>query len=97
MRGRSDAAQKKRLLVSVCVLSVFVGFLYVYYGSIFGSHSRATSALEYGSRSLRRLGSSYLGGDEDTDLGSKDESSTRFGLDDGEDDVMPKSFPVSHS
>ncbi|KAL0376800.1 UNVERIFIED_CONTAM: putative methyltransferase PMT3 [Sesamum calycinum] len=61
-RGRSDAAQKKRLL---------------------------TSPL------LRKLGSSYLGGDEDSDLGHKqDESSVKFGLDDGEEGFTPKSFPV---
>ncbi|KAK6161258.1 hypothetical protein DH2020_004639 [Rehmannia glutinosa] len=89
MRGRSDGAQKKRLLTSVCVVAVFLCFLYVY----FGSRNAGESALEYGSR-LRKLGSSYLGGDEDSDFGHKqDESSVKFGLDD-EDGITPKSFPV---
>ncbi|KAJ0093519.1 hypothetical protein Patl1_25613 [Pistacia atlantica] len=91
MRGRSDGSQKKRLITSVIGVAVFLGFLYAYYGSIFGSSNHAASALEYG-KSLRKLGSSYLGGDEDTD-GKQDESS-KFGLEDGDDDVLPKSFPV---
>lgn len=92
MRGRSDGSQKKPWLTAVFVLGVLFVFLYVY----FGSQSSGESALEYGSRSLRKLGSSYLGGDEDTDLGNKqDESSTIFRLDDGEDGISPKSFPVS--
>lgn len=94
-RGRSsDGVQKKRLITSVCAVSIFLGFLYVYYGSIFGSNNHGASALEYGSRSLRKLGSSYLGGDEDND-GKQDESSMRFALEDGEDEIRPKSFPVS--
>ncbi|PQQ18092.1 putative methyltransferase PMT3 [Prunus yedoensis var. nudiflora] len=51
------------------------------------------SALEYGSRSWRKLGSSYLGGDEDNDS-KQDESSTKYGQEDGEEDVIVKSFPV---
>lgn len=91
-RGRPDGAQKKKLLTSVCVVALFLVFLYVYYGS----KNSGESALEYGSRSLRKLGSSYLGGDEDSDLGGKqDETSTKFGLDDSEDGIIPKSFPVS--
>lgn len=82
MRGRSDGVQKKRVITSLCIVAIFLGFLYVYYGSIFGSQSRGASALEYGSRSLRKLG--YLGGDEDSD-----------GKEDGDDDIIPKSFPVS--
>ncbi|KAJ9700709.1 hypothetical protein PVL29_006165 [Vitis rotundifolia] len=88
MRGRADGSQRRRLLTSLCVVAVFLVFLYVYHGSIFGSQK----ALEYGSRSLRKLG---LTGDEDADLGSKlDESSSKFGQEDGEDVVIPKSFPV---
>lgn len=90
-RGRPDGAQKKRLLTSVGVVAVFLVFLYVFYGS----KNTGESALEYG-RSLRKLGSSYLGGDDDSDVGGKqDESFVKFGLDDGEDGVSPKSFPVS--
>lgn len=93
-RARSDGAQKKRLLTSLGIVSVFLVFLYVY----FGSKNKGESALEYGSRSLRKLGSSYLGGDEDSDHGGKqDESSIKFGLDDGEDGITRKSFPVSVS
>ncbi|KAF5738561.1 methyltransferase PMT3 [Tripterygium wilfordii] len=91
MRGRSDGGQKKRLITSVCVVALFLGFIYLYHGSIFGS-SRGASALEYGSRSLRKLGSSYLGGDDDAD--GKQDDSTKFGQEDGEDDIIPKSFPV---
>lgn len=89
MRGRSDGSQKKHLLTSVGLVIVFLVFLYVY----FGSQSRGESALEYGSRSLRKLGSSYLGGDEDADLSKSDES--KFTLDDVEDGITPKNFPVS--
>lgn len=94
MRGRSDLSQKKRIITSLCVLGIFLGFLYVYHGSIFGSQSHGASALEYGSRSWRKLGSSYLGGDEDNDS-KQDESSTKYGQEDGEEDVIVKSFPVS--
>lgn len=89
MRGRSDGAQKKRLLTSIAVVAVFVIVLYFY----FGSKSNGESALEYGSRSLRKLGSSYLGGDDDSDLSSKQDE--KFGLEDGEDGIVTKSFPVS--
>ncbi|KAF8401891.1 hypothetical protein HHK36_012856 [Tetracentron sinense] len=89
MRGRDDGVQKKRLITSVLIIVIFLSFLFVY------SRNRGASALEYGSRSLRKLGSSYLGGDEDADLSSiQDESSAKFGQEDGEDDVIPKSFPV---
>ncbi|CAI0458330.1 unnamed protein product [Linum tenue] len=90
MRGRPDGAQKKRLITSVCVVAVFLGFIYFYYGSVFGSQGRGASALEYGSKSLRKLGSSYLGGDDESDK----EDGTKFGLEEGEDDSVPKSFPV---
>jgi len=90
MRGRSDGGQKKRMITSVCAVGGFLVLLYVY----FGSHSQGESALEYGSRSLRKLGSSYLGGDEDADLGGKQDESGKFGLEDGEDGIIPKSFPV---
>ena len=92
MRGRSDGSQKKRLIASLCVVGIFLGFLYAYYGSIFGSQGHGASAMEYGSRSLRKLG--YLGGDEDSD-GKQDSSTKLFGQEDGEDDITPKSFPVS--
>lgn len=85
MRGRPDGGQKKRLITSVFVVAIFVGFLYAYYGS----SNHGSSALEYG-KSLRKLGSSYLGGEDDND-GKQDEAS-KFG--DVEDDVVPKSFPV---
>lgn len=86
MRGRSDGGQKKRLIASVCIVSLFVCFLYMYYGS----SSQGASALEYG-RSLRKLGSSYLGGDDDNGDNKPDESVT------SEEDnlAVAKSFPVS--
>ena len=89
-RGRPDGAQKKRLLTIIFAVALFLVFLYVYHGS----KNTGESALEYGSRSLRKLGSSYLGGDEDSDLGSKQDE-TKFGLDDNEDGITPRSFPVS--
>lgn len=86
MRGRSDGGQKKRLITSVCVVALFVCFLYMYYGS----SSQGASALEYG-RSLRKLGSSYLGGDDDNGDTKQDDSVTN-----AEDSlVVAKSFPVS--
>ncbi|XWS08778.1 hypothetical protein CRYUN_Cryun40dG0029900 [Craigia yunnanensis] len=92
MRGRSDGGQKKRLIISVCVVAIFLGLLFVYYGSIFGSSSHGAAALEYGNRSLRKLGSSYSGGDDEAD-GKQYESSIKFGQEEGED-VIPKTFPV---
>lgn len=89
MRGRTDGS-KKRLLTTFFFVAVFLLFLYLY----FGSQSQGESALEYGSRSLRKLGSSYLGGDEESDLGIKQDD-FKFGLDD-EDGIVPKSFPVSY-
>lgn len=91
-RGRSDGSQKKRIVASICVATVFIGLLYVYGGSIFGSQSSGSSALEYG-KSLRKLGSSYLGADDDNN-GKQDESSSSFGQVEEEDNIVPKSFPV---
>ncbi|XP_047333923.1 probable methyltransferase PMT3 [Impatiens glandulifera] len=85
MRGRSDESQKKRLVASVCVVGAFFIFLYFYFGSV----NNGESALEFGSRSLRKLGSS-LGGDEETEISS----STKLGLDEEDDSTLPKSFPV---
>ncbi|KAL8104896.1 putative methyltransferase PMT8 [Apium graveolens] len=90
MRGRSDGSQKKRVLVSLGLVAIILLFVYLY----FGSRSDGESALEYGSRSLKKFGSSYLGGDEDTDGNKQDESSFKLGLDDGEAGIVPKSFPV---
>lgn len=89
MRGRSDGGQKKRLVITFCAVAILFGFLYAYRESIFGSSNHA---LEYG-KSLRKLGSSYLGGDEDADNSS--EESSQFGRNEGEDAVVPKNFPVS--
>ncbi|KAL1188814.1 putative methyltransferase PMT8 [Cardamine amara subsp. amara] len=85
MRGRSDGGQKKRLIASVCVVALFVCFFYMYYDS----SSQGASALEYG-RSLRKLGSSYLGGDDDNGDTKQDDS-----VSNGEDSfAVAKSFPV---
>lgn len=91
MRVRADRVQRRRLITALCAVAVFLGFIFVYNGSIFGSQMHhGAPALEYGSRSLRKLVSSYLGDDEVADLGSKqDESSTKFGKEDGEDDMVP--------
>lgn len=88
-RGRADGGHKKRLVTSLLILIICVCFLYVY------SRNRGPSALEYGSKSLRKLGSSYWGGDEGTDIGGKQyESSNKFG-EGGENDAILKSIPVS--
>lgn len=79
MRGRSDGLQKKHLITSVCIVMIFLVFLYAYYAYC-------------GSKSLRKLGSSYLGGDDDDDV-KQDESFSKW-VDD-EDDMTLKSFPVS--
>ncbi|XP_021752128.1 probable methyltransferase PMT3 [Chenopodium quinoa] len=86
MRGRSDEVQKKRLVTALVSAAVVLCFLYVYQGSIFGSQSSGATALEYGSKSLRKLG---WGGDEDAD-----DISSKFSLDDADDGIMVKSFPV---
>ncbi|XP_010522473.1 PREDICTED: probable methyltransferase PMT3 [Tarenaya hassleriana] len=88
MRGRSDGGQKKRLVALACVVALLVCFIYMYYGS----SDQAASALEYG-KSLRKLGSSYLGGDDDDDADDtkQEESVAKFGL---QDDAVLKTFPV---
>lgn len=79
-RGRADGSQKKRLVVSILLLAIIGVFLYVY------SRDSGASALEYGSKSLKKLGSSYWGGDEDADVSSN--------FVEGEDDLVQKSIPV---
>ncbi|KAB2599844.1 methyltransferase PMT3 [Pyrus ussuriensis x Pyrus communis] len=59
----------------------------------FSSQSYGASSLKYDSRSLRKLGSSCLGEDEDNNK-KQDESSTKSGQENGEDNVTLKSFPV---
>lgn len=86
-RGRSDGTQKKRLIATICVVAIFLGFLYAYYGSIFGNQDRGAFALQHGSKSL----SHYLMGNEDSE-----ESTTSTEQDDAEDGVVPKSYPVSN-
>ena len=93
-RGRYDGSPKKPLVASVCGVAVFLGLLYVFQRSIFGSQNSGSSALEYGSKSLKRLGASYLGSDDDADS-KQDESSSSIAQGDGEADIVPKSFPVS--
>ncbi|XP_068665111.1 probable methyltransferase PMT3 [Aristolochia californica] len=88
MRGRPDGAQKKQLVTTLFVVGVLVVFLFFYFGS--GSQHSA-SAMEYG-KTLRKLGSSYLGGDDDSELNKQDES--KYALDDGDNSTTPKSFPV---
>ncbi|KAG6593834.1 putative methyltransferase PMT8 [Cucurbita argyrosperma subsp. argyrosperma] len=84
-RGRSDGTPKKRLITTICVVAIFLGFLYAYYGSIFGNQDRGASTLQHGSKSL----SHYLLGSEDSE-----ESSTTTVQEDPEDGIVPKSYPV---
>ena len=83
-RGRGDGDKKKRLLTWIVVLAIICGSVYLY------SRNSGTSALEYGSKSLRKLGSSYLGGDDDGD-----ETNNKSG-EELQDDIMLKSIPVSN-
>jgi hypothetical protein len=83
-RGRVDGEQKKRLVTWIVVLTIVCGCLYIY------PRKGGTSALEYGSKSLRKLGSSYLSGED-----GGDEASNKFG-EDLQDGVMLKSIPVSN-
>ncbi|CAM9000561.1 unnamed protein product [Rhodiola kirilowii] len=81
MRVRSDGSQKTRLITSLCVVAIVLGFLYFFLGPD-GSQSSGATA-------LRKIGSTYLGGDEDVDV---TESTT--GQEDVDDNVTPKSYPV---
>ncbi|KAE8665122.1 putative methyltransferase PMT8 [Hibiscus syriacus] len=82
-RGRVDVNTKKRLITWIIVLVFCCGCFYAY------TRSRGSSPLEFGTKSLRKFGSSYLRGEEDTTAGS----STKF-EEDSNDGVVPKSFPV---
>ena len=84
MRGRSDGGQKKRLIASFCAVALLLCFVYMYYGS----SNQGASALEYG-RSLRKLGSSYLDGDDDDNKQDGSVTSEEDSL------AVAKSFPVS--
>ncbi|KAJ8498656.1 hypothetical protein OPV22_009208 [Ensete ventricosum] len=65
-------------------------FLVLYYGPFFGPRGQhANSALEYGSRISRSIG--WSNGDNG-EVGKSEESI--FGQEDGEDGLIPKSFPV---
>ncbi|KAK9724298.1 hypothetical protein RND81_05G061900 [Saponaria officinalis] len=86
MRGRAEDVQKKRLVTGLVAAAIFLGFLYVYQGPLFGSESSSATALEYGSKSLRKFG---WGGDEEAD-----ETSSKLTEEVGDDGLVPKSFPV---
>ncbi|KAJ6773711.1 SAM-DEPENDENT METHYLTRANSFERASE [Salix purpurea] len=81
-RGRGDGDQTKRFVTWIVVLSIICGCVYLY------SRNSGTSALEYGSKSLRKLGSSYLGGDDDGD-----ETTNKSG-EEVQGDIILKSIPV---
>lgn len=76
MRGRAHGNQKKQLVIAAVVLVIFCGFVYIY------SRKDGSSALAYGTNSLRKIGSSYWGGDDDAG---------EYGV----DGVVLKSIPVS--
>lgn len=82
MRSRSDGSQKTRLITSLCTVVIVLGFLYFFVGPD-GSQSSGANA-------LRKIGSTYLGSDEDVDT---TESTTVQEYVD--DNVTPKSYPVS--
>lgn len=84
MRGRSAETQKKRLVTWVVVLVTICFVLYMYL------QNHSSSAVTYGRKSLRKFGSSYWGGDEDTD-----DSSTKL-IEYVGDGHLLKSIPVSN-
>ncbi|KAK1290011.1 putative methyltransferase PMT3 [Acorus calamus] len=89
MRGRADAAQKKRLVTILCVVVVFAVFLYLYYGPLFGSGEQQGRSARELSRAILPFG---LGGDDNAETRA-DEVSV-FSLDEGDGALVPKSFPV---
>lgn len=84
MRARSDEHQKQRFLTWVLLLVIICGVLYLC------SQNHGSSAMEYGSKSLRKFGSSYWIGDDDTDVSPR---KLHRNVNDG---VILKSFPVSN-
>ncbi|PIA45413.1 hypothetical protein AQUCO_01700746v1 [Aquilegia coerulea] len=87
-KGKADKFKRTRLVSALCAVTAGLVFLFVYYGSSVGTQ------VHRGTSTLRRIGSSYLGGDEDDDLGNKqDDSPFRFGQEDKEN-FLPKSYPV---
>ncbi|OAY65291.1 putative methyltransferase PMT8 [Ananas comosus] len=90
MRGRADAAQSKKLVTSLCIVIVFVGLLFLYNGSFFGSKGQpASGAFEYRNKISRSLG---WGSDDDGEVGKIDESI--FAHEGGDNNVRLKNFPV---
>ncbi|KAK1309039.1 putative methyltransferase PMT3 [Acorus calamus] len=89
MKGRADATQKKRLITSLSVVVVFVIFLFLYYGPFFDGEQHGQSAHEF-TRAILPFG---LGGDENAEMRA-DDSISVFSLDEGDDALVTKSFPV---
>lgn len=90
MRGR-DGSQKKHLIPSLCLALLFFVFLVLYYGSYLSNRGRhANSALEYGSKISRSIG--WIS-EDNAELGKSEDQI--FTQNDGEEIVIPKSFPVS--
>lgn len=88
MRGRSDGGQIKHLVSSLCVVVVFLGLLFLCFGSFFGPRKQHTgTALE----SVSKLRSGW-GSDDDGGNSRSDESI--FGQEGGDNSFMLKSFPV---
>lgn len=83
-RGRAEwnTNPKKPLVTIVMGLAAIFGLFYMM------SSRDGSSPLEYGSKSLKQLSSSYWGSDEDAG-----ESNSNVGME-GEDNVVLKSFPV---
>lgn len=90
MRGRSDGGQNRHLVTSLCVMVVFLGLLFLYYGSFFGPGKQHTGTTLESVSKLRSFG---WGGDDDGGNSKSDESI--LGQEGGDDNFMLKSFPVS--
>ncbi|KAG1353946.1 putative methyltransferase PMT8 [Cocos nucifera] len=86
MRGRSDGGQNRHLVTSLCVMVVFLGLLFLYYGSFFGPGKQHNGTTLESVSKLRSFG---WGNDND---GGNSESI--FGQEGGDDNFVLKSFPV---
>lgn len=92
MRGRTDNSKRRHLIISLFAIVLVIGFLY-YWGSSLGSGGHtASSALEYGSRTLRSFRWNF---DENNETGDQQDDSSLFSLQ-GENTLAPKSFPVGY-
>ncbi|XP_008802159.2 probable methyltransferase PMT3 [Phoenix dactylifera] len=89
MRGRSDGGQNRHLVTLMWVMVVFLGLLFLYYGSFFGpGKQHASTTIE----SVSKLRTFKWVSDNNGGNIKSDESI--FGQEGGDDNFMLKTFPV---